>query len=57
MEWEVGLSIWEVNDAATEQNEGTDVVDVIPAKLSWLIPGLDAKLHCSVPQVQIIRVI
>lgn len=57
MEWEVGLSIWEVNDAATEQNEGTDVVDVIPAKLSWLIPGLDAKLHCSAPQVQIITVI
>lgn len=42
------MSIWEVNDAVTKQNEGMDVVDVIPVKLSRLIPSLYARLHYSV---------
>lgn len=38
------MSGWEVNDAVVKQNEGMDVVDVIPGKLSRLIPSLAAKI-------------
>lgn len=41
------MSVWEVNDAVVKQNEGLDVVDVIPRKLSRLIPSLAARSHYS----------
>lgn len=37
------MSGWEVNDAVVKQNEEIDVVDVIPEKLSRLIPSLAAR--------------
>lgn len=41
------MSVWEVNDAVVKQNEGMDVVDVIPGKLGRLIPTLAARFHYS----------